>query len=37
MSIADETRTNGRSDADVQRLRPNQLGIPTILFMVVKP
>jgi amino acid transporter len=36
MSIVDGTRTNGQSDvADVQRLRPNQLGIPTILFMVV--
>jgi amino acid transporter len=36
MSIVDGARTNGRSDVeDVQRLKPNQLGIGTILFMVV--
>src|SRR5919202_5137061 len=36
MSIVDEARTNGRGDVeDVQRLKPNQLGVGTILFMVV--
>ena len=36
MSIVDGPSTNGRSDVEnVQRLKPNQLGIGTILFMVV--
>jgi hypothetical protein len=36
MSIVDGPSTSGRSDAEsVQRLKPNQLGIGTILFMVV--